>query len=315
MELLTLFCHVDDFCQGFEPQFQARLLETGERRRRRASRLSNSEIMTILIFFHASNYRTFKHYYLMLTVHHQAEFPNLLSYSRFVRILNKVAGPLCAYLTFCFGACTGISFIDSTRLPVCGNKRTERNRVFEDIAQLGKSSMGWFFGFKLHIVVNDQGELLAARLTPGNVDDRTVVPDMVKNLTGHLFGDKGYISAQLFSDLFSDHLKLVTPIRRNRKNRLVPLAEKLLLRKRSLIETINDQLKNVCQICHTRHRSACNAMVHLVAGLVCYQHQPKKPKLRLSESEQEILREGLPQGEPLVLGMDDDFDGQVFTET
>ncbi|MGF1583674.1 MAG: transposase, partial [Gemmataceae bacterium] len=115
--------------------------------------------------------------------------------------------------------------------------------------------------------------------------------------------------------LFSDHLKSVTPIRRNRKNRLVPLAEKLLLRKRSLIETINDQLKNVCQICHTRHRSPLNALVHWVAGLVCYQHQPKKPKLRLSESEQEILREGLPQGEPLVLGMDDDFDGQVFTQT
>ncbi len=149
MQLLTLFCHVDNFCQAFEPRFNARLIETGERRRRRSSRLCNSEIMTILIFFHASNYRTFKHYYLMLNQRHQAEFPNLLSYSRFVRILNKVAGPLCAYLTFCFGACTGISFIDSTRLPVCGNKRTERNRVFEDIAQLGKSSMALpFLGAK-----------------------------------------------------------------------------------------------------------------------------------------------------------------------
>ncbi len=115
---------------------------------------------------------------------------------------------------------------------------------------------------------------MAARLTAGNVDDRAVVPDMVQKLTGRLFSDKGYTSAQLFSDLFSDHLKLVNPIRRSRKNRPVPLAKKLLLRKRSLIETINDEVKNVCQICHTRHRSPCNALVHLVAGLVCYQHQP-----------------------------------------
>ena len=147
--------------------------------------------------------------------------------------------------------------------------------------------MGWFFGFKLHMVINDQGELLGFDLTAGNVDDRQPVEQMTKDLWGKLFGDKGYVSQSLFENLLARGVKLVTNIRKNMKNKLIELEDRILLRKRSLIETINDQLKNVCQIEHTRHRCPLHFVVHLLAGLIAYARQPKKPSLNLTRSENE----------------------------
>ena len=281
---LNLFCEVDDFCLIFMPLWQMTLLQHGVIKRVKEPRLSVSEIMTIIIHFHQSHYRDCKTYYLEYVCQHlQAEFPDLVSYQRFVELMPRVLLPLCCYLHFRKGEVTGISFIDSTRIRVCGNKRISRNQVFKDVAELGKSSMGWFFGFKLHLVVNDQGELLAFCLTPGNVDDRQPVPDLVQGFFGKLFGDKGYISQALFELLFEAGIQLVTGIRKNMKNRLVPMLDKLLARKRSIIETINDQLKNISQIEHSRHRSVTNFMVNMVAGLVAYTHQEKKPTLNLAD--------------------------------
>ncbi len=291
MDWNELYCGVDDFCQQFEPVWRSRQLESGECKRLRSAKLSTSEIMTIVIAFHNSHYRTFKHYYGMLCKQHRSEFPNLVSYSRFVRLMPSVLGPLCAYLHHCFGACTGISFVDSTAIAVCGNKRITRNRVFAGLAQRGKTTMGWFYGFKLHLVINDAGELLACLLTAGNVDDRQPVPALAEKLTGKLFGDKGYISAQLFQQLWEQSVQLVTHIRRNMKNKLMPLLDKILLRKRSLIETVNDQLKNIAQVEHTRHRSPTNFMVNLIAGLISYTHQPKKPALNLDDDERKRLNQ------------------------
>jgi hypothetical protein len=265
------------------------MLTTGQRRRQRAGRLTSSEVMTILIAFHRSDFRTFKHFYLMLMDQHRAEFPDLVSYQRFVELMPSVLGLLCAYLQSRFGPCTGIGFIDSTALAVCGNKRIRRNRVFCGLAKIGKTTMGWFFGFKLHLAINECGELLAVQLTPGNVDDRQPVPHLTRRLFGKLFGDKGYISAELFAALWDRGLQLITHIRHNMTNRLMPLVDKILLRKRSLIETVNDQLKNISQIEHTRHRSPTNFLVNLVAGLIQYTHQPRKPSLRLNTSDQSAL--------------------------
>ncbi len=290
MDWTDLYCDVDDFCQYFEPIWRSRQLATGERKRLRSNRLSTSEIMTIVIAFHASNYRHFKAFYLMLLERHRAEFPGLLSYGRFVELMPTVLGPLCAYLQHRFGCCTGFSFIDSTAITVCGNKRIRRHRVLKDSARRGKTTMGWFYGFKLHLIINECGELLATQLTPGNVDDRQPVPGLAKRLTGKLFGDKGYISAELFETLWDQSLQLVTSIRRNMQNKLMPLMDKILLRKRSLIETVNDQLKNIAQIEHTRHRSPVNFMVNLVAALISYTHQPKKPSLRMDEHERNSLQ-------------------------
>jgi hypothetical protein len=281
MDWETLFCDVDDYCLVVEPQLRRWQLVCGERRRCREGRLTSSEIMTILIAFHHSNFRTFKHFYCMLRQRHRPEFPHLVSYQRFVELMPSVLALLCGYLQSRFGECTGIAFVDSTALAVCSNKRIERNRVFRGIARLGKTTMGWFFGFKLHLVINECGELLAVQLTPGNVDDRRPVPKLTQQLFGKLFGDKGYISSQLFAQLWDRGLQLVTHIRRNMTNQLMPLVDKILLRKRSLIETVNDQLKNISQIEHTRHRSVTNFLVNLVAGLIHYTHQPKKPTLRL----------------------------------
>jgi transposase len=249
--------------------------------------------MTILIAFHRSDFRTFKHYYTMLRKQHRAEFPKLVSYHHFVELMPSVLALLCGYLKSRFGRCTGIAFVDSTALAVCGNKRIERNRVFRGIARLGKTTMGWFFGFKLHLIINECGELLAVQLTPGNVDDRQPVPSLTKQLVGKLFGDKGYISTSLFAQLWDRGLQLVTHIRRNMTNRLMPLMDKILLRKRSLIETVNDQLKNISQIEHSRHRSATNFLVNLLAGLISYTHQPKKPSLKLNPRDRNILNQFL----------------------
>lgn len=290
MDWDTLFCDVDDFCQEFEPPFRKQLIQSGGRHRNRKPRMSLSEMMTIVIAFHQSNYRTFKHYYLMLQQNHREEFPQLLSYSRFVYLMKAIIVPLCAYLKSRYGETRGFAFVDSTSLAVCGNKRINRHRVFDGLAARGKTTIGWFYGFKLHLIINDQGEILSASVTAGNVDDRKPVPDLSKGLWGKMFGDKGYISQKLFGTLWDQGLQLITTLRKNMKPQLLPLWDKLMLRKRSLIETVNDQLKNISQIEHTRHRSTDNWMVNLVSGLINYTWQDKKPSLQFTDKEKEQLQ-------------------------
>src|SRR5258708_11483240 len=283
MSVLELFCDVDDFMLSFAPQWRTSQVQAGKQRER-VGQLWPSEVMTILIHFHQSHYRTFKAYDTeSVQVHLSREFPHLVSYTRFVALIPQMMVPMLAYLQSRLGACTGISFIDSTSLEVCDPKRISQHRVFAVDARRGKTSTGWFYGFKLHLAVNDRGELLACCLTPANVDDRTPVPTLVKDLRGKLFGDRGSISAPLTQLLFEQGLHLITKIRKNMKNRLMPLAEKLLLRKRAIIESIIDQLKNISQIEHSRHRSPTNFVVHLVAGLIAYSYQDKKPGLHLDE--------------------------------
>ena len=285
MSLTELFCDVDDFCQGFLPIWEPKQLQDGSRKRLRKAQLSISEMMTIMILFHQSNYRTFKAFYTKhVQVFLKTEFPGLVSYPRFVALMPRVFGPLCAYLNSLFGECTGISFVDSTPLAVCNNRRILWHKVFAGLAERGRTSMGWFYGFKLHLAINDKGELLAVKFTPGNVDDRTPVPQLSKRLHGKLFGDRGYISQALAEQLWQDHqLLLITKLRKNMKNRLMLLIDKILLRKRAVIESVIDQLKNISQIEHTRHRSPINFFVNVLAGLIAYCHRPKKPSLHLNK--------------------------------
>jgi hypothetical protein len=283
MSLLELFCEVDDFCCTFEAWARKKQLPVDRKRGPKPS-LTTSELMTILIHFHQQGYRDFKHYYQKhVQAYLSGEFPGLVSYNRFVELMPNVLLPLCAYLQSKFGSCTGIAFTDSTPIIVCHNRRIRRHKVFRDLAARGKTTMGWFYGFKLHLIVNEHGELLAVHLTPGNVDDRKPLPEMTKDLFGKLFGDKGYLSQALFEQLFERGLELITSLRKNMKGQLMLLSDRLLLRKRFIIETINDQLKNISQIEHTRHRSPTNFAVNLLAGLIAYTHQPKKPAIRLPQ--------------------------------
>lgn len=283
MSLTELFCDVDDFCQAFLPIWEQKQLQDGSRKRLRKSQLSMSEIMTIIILFHQSNYRTFKAFYTnYVQVHLKTAFPSLVSYPRFVALMPSAFGPLRVYLNSLFGECTGISFVDSTPLAVCHTRRILWHKVFAGLAERGRTSMGWFYGFKLHLVVNDRGELLAVQFTPGNVDDRQPVPKLSQRLYGKLFGDRGYISQTLAEQLWQDHkLLLITKLRKNMKNRLMLMMDKILLRKRAVIESIIDQLKNISQIEHTRHRSPINFFVNVLAGLIAYCRRPKKPSLNL----------------------------------
>jgi hypothetical protein len=283
MSILELFCSVDDFWHQFAPKWQSTLLAAGQRQRLRPTQMHPSEMMTIIILFHQSHYRTFKAYDTEhVQCHLRGEFPTRVRYQRFVELMPTLLVPLVAYLHTQLGRCTGISFIDSTSLAVCHNARIHQHRVFDGRAARGKTSVGWFSGFKLHLVVNDEGELLAFCLTPGNVDDRRPVPKLATRLFGKLFGDKGYLSQPLAEHLLiTQGLHLITKLRKRMRNRLLTLSDKLLLRKRAIIETINDQLKNICQIEHSRHRSPVNFLVNLIAGLIAYCHQPKKPSLGL----------------------------------
>jgi hypothetical protein len=290
MDMVALFCDLDDFCVTFEPWWREHLLPAKPIHRHRRATLSLSEVLTIIVAFHRSGYRTFKGFYTRYVYRHlRAEFPQLVSYNRFVELMPQALGPLCAYLQTRKGTCRGIAFIDSTPLGVCHPKRAHAHKVFEGLAHWGKNSVGWFYGFKLHLVINDQGELLAFHLTPANVDDRRPVPQLTKDLWGKVFGDRGYISQALFEQLFQDGLMLITRFKKNMKNKLLPVIDKLLLRKRSLIETVNDQLKNISQIEHSRHRSVPNFLVNLVAGLIAYTYQEKRPSLNLRTPEAEML--------------------------
>jgi hypothetical protein len=286
--LLELFCDVDDFCKDFLPKWQRIQLSSGLLHRCRQRSLCMSEVMTILIAFHQSHYRDFKAYYCDQVLQHwRSEFPGLVSYNRFVEFTSSALIPLAVYLRERgFGRCTGISFIDSTALAVCHNARIHQNKVFAGLAERGHTSTGWFFGFKLHLVVNDRGELLNAFLTPGNIDDRQPVMKLVRQLFGKLFGDKGYLSKPLADELLKTfNLQLITKLRGNMKNRLLPLSDALLLRKRAIIETVIDQLKNISQIEHSRHRSPFNFIVNVLCGLIAYCRRAKKPSLGFGKLE------------------------------
>jgi hypothetical protein len=210
------------------------------------------------------------------------EFPKLLSYTRFVARMKNLFVPLFSYLLHIKGQITGISFVDSTSIKVCHNKRIFRNKVFKGLARRGKTTSGWFYGFKLHLIINDKGEIVAFQLTPGNVADVTMLETLTNGLWGKLFGDKGYISSKAAEKLFLQGVQLITGLRAKMKQKLMPIMDKILLRKRSLIETVNDQLKNISQIEHTRHRSPANFLINLLSGLIAYMHQPKKPSLKIA---------------------------------
>lgn len=281
--LEELFCSVDDFCFDFEPSWNQQLLTQGKCRFRNR-RLSLSEIMTIEIAFHLSAHKNFKIFYLeIVSCYWRKAFPNLVSYNRFVEWQPSTLIPLMAYLRSRLGKSTGIGFIDSTSIKVCHNRRIKQHRVFKEIAKRGKTSVDWFFGFKLHLAINHRGELLNVALTTGNIDDRKPVRELLKGQFGQFFGDKGYISEALAEDLRNSGIILVTKFKKRMKNKLMTMLDKQLLRKRAIVESVIEQLKHISQIEHSRHRSPTNFVVNLLAALVAYCHRSKKPSIAVDD--------------------------------
>ncbi len=286
-KITEIFCVLDDFCKEIDQIInQNTILEnTSKKKRNRKSKMSDSEVITIMILFHLKGYRCLKHFYINhVTKHMTDDFPQTVSYNRFVELQKKCVLPMTIFLqSCCLGKCSGISFLDSTVLKACHYKREKQNKVFKGIAAKGRGTMGWFFGFKLHIVINERGEIIDFLITQGNVDDRQPLKDKTfhDKVFGKIFADRGYIGKDLFEKLFVDGIHLITKIKKNMKNAIMHVYDKILLRKRAVVESVNDILKNQCQIEHTRHRSFDNFITNLVSGLIAYSFYPTKSNINI----------------------------------
>jgi len=290
-KVTEIFCIVDDFCKEMVQILNENSIECNNsiKRRNKKSKLSDSEVITIMVLFHLKGYRCLKHFYMhYVKVHMQSDFPETVSYNRFVELQSKSILPMVVFLqTCCLGKCSGISFLDSTVLKACNYKREKQNKVFKGIAAKGRGTMGWFFGFKLHIIINERGEIIDFLITQGNVDDRQPLKDKAfhDKVFGKIFADRGYIGKDLFEKLFVNGIHLVTKIKKNMKNALMHIYDKILLRKRAVVESVNDILKNQCQIEHTRHRSFDNFITNLISGLIAYAFYPTKPNINIHDLE------------------------------
>lgn len=284
-KVTEIFCIIDEFCKNLDVELQKNLrLEApadGKRHRNRKCSLSDSEIMTILVCYHFGMFANFKHYYLFYIKSHIKDcFPDAVSYNRFVELMPRVFFQMMLFMRlFAFGRCTGITFVDSTMIPVCHNMRRKFNKVFKGLAKDGWGTMGYCHGFKLHLLCNDEGDVITFCLTGANVDDRDsrVWSVFTKVLYGKVFADRGYIKQELFESLFSQGVHLVHMLKSNMRNRLMPMWDRIMLRKRFIIECINDLLKNKANIVHSRHRAVHNFIMNICAALTAYCFFDNKP--------------------------------------
>lgn len=287
-KITEIFCMADDFCKLFSSEMKKHQIGAadGVKHRNKPNRLSDAEIITILILFHSGGFRCLKHFYCQYVCTHLSHlFPQKVSYNRFVELEQKVLLPMTIFIKeVLLGECTGISYIDSTPLRVCRTQRILFCKNFKGIAQRGKCSMGWFYGFKLHLIINDKGEILNFMFTPGNVDDREPLYSeaFVSAVKGKLCGDRGYIGKTLFENLFINGIQLITKVKSNMRNMLMSVTDKIILRKRAVIESVNDELKNIAQIEHSRHRSFANFIANSLAAIAAYCFFPKKPSIDIT---------------------------------
>ena len=282
-KVTEIYCMADDFCKEFTLQQEKYMIKDMKTmHRNKPNRMSDAEIMVILILFHSGGFRCFKHYYKGYVCKHLKHlFPRQVSYNRFVELEKEVLLPMTIFIKkVLLGTCTGISFVDSTPLCVCRNQRILIHKTFEGLAERGRCSMGWFFGFKLHLIINDKGE----NFTPGNVDDWEPLEQgkFLKNIKGKLCADKVYIGQALFENLFLNGIH-------NMRNSLMSIADRILLRKRALIETANDELKNIAQIEYSRHRSFSNVIANSLSAIAAYCFFEKKPAIFINDGQLTIF--------------------------
>lgn len=276
--ITTVYYLVSNFCKIYVEWEKHRFLPT-DKKRQRDGCLSLCELMTIVLYFYLSPCKDFKSYYLFHLSYKYKGYFNLPTYIRIIQLWPRLVLPLVLMMQFLKGESTGIYFIDSTKLSICHAKRTGSNRVFGKIAKIGMSSYGWFLGFKLHLIINNKGGIMAIKITKGNAHDLSAVELMTKGLQGKIFGDKAYISKDMFNKLYSRNLRLCTGIRKDMKNYLFDLEDKMLLRKRSMIESVFNVLKNHMCLEHTRHRSPINFLVHVLACVSAYSIKKSAIKL------------------------------------
>src|SRR5436305_9270895 len=204
--LLDIFCERDDFCKAFQDAFESRLIGNGPGPRGPDPGQADAEIITLLLVLHSSGFKYLKNFYNSpMGEVLRRYFPGMPCCERFIALQQRAFMPLTAFLLSKLGKKTGIYYIDSTALPVCHNRRIGRHKTFAGLAARGKTSMGWFLGFKLHLVFNDLNEIVALKLTPGNVSDTAPVPALTKDLLGK----------KLAEELLHRGLALFTRVRKN----------------------------------------------------------------------------------------------------
>lgn len=279
-KLIEIFIFCDDFDKSYGSWLRQRSLG-GATTTTRTPAISDSEVLALLIFYHWSGYKNFQYFYERFALVHLASyFPNMPSYGRFIELVPRQALKMYMLLKVqsLLSRRTGTYFIDSKKLPVCHNKRIHSNKVFEGFAARGKSSTGWYYGLKIHLIINQLGEIVNFELTPANVSDNNaeLLQKVFGDLKGTCYGDKGYLS-KLFDYFYQNGLKIVTKIRSNMKNVFMPLHEKVNLKKRAVIESVNDILMSVFDIEHTRHRNPINAIVNTFGALAAYGFYEQKP--------------------------------------
>jgi Transposase DDE domain len=291
IDLTELYTEIDDFCRQFVIALNERLIGNEKIITIDTGGLSLSEVLTILIYYHFSRFDCLKHYYLIKLVNgFKKEFPKLPSYNRFVERIPEVALLAIAYLQFKQAKFEGSGYIDATPLRVCHNKRTNSHKVFKLTAKLGKSSMGWFYGFKLHVICDFAGNIVKCRISDGAANDLKVGAKMMKDLKGKIYGDKGYIGKKEFLQLLDQGLILITGVKKNMKNRLLELWDKILLKKRSLIESVYNIMKNTLHLEHSRHRSSINGGIYYITTLIAYCWKPNKPQIKFTKREMQLMQ-------------------------
>jgi hypothetical protein len=288
--LILLFVELDDFCIALEnwkktqPSFQGSVT--------RKPVMSDSELLSILVFYQYSGMKCFQYYYRFVVSQMKSYYPRLVSYERFVALIPRLLPGLYVFLQFRMQASrrNGFYFIDSKKLPACDNRRIHSHKVFEEVAGRGKTSTGWFYGLKVHLVINNYGELVNCMFTAGNVADNNheVLTQLLEGLKGECYGDKGYLS-KLFEQFYRQGLHLITKAKSNMKNKLIPLSQYMKLRKRAVIESVNDILMTVFDIDHTRHRSPINALAHMFSALIAYCFYPTKPCVYVEQKQQKLV--------------------------
>ena len=282
--LVELYCTIDDFSKLLSENLGEKKL-IGSTKTKNVMTVTLSEIVTISIFYHFSKYKNFKSYYEQhVKVHLVKDFPNAPSYSRMVELQRDTFWFLALFVQSLAAFCTGISIIDSTSLAVCENSRRYRNKIFKGLAQSGRTSTKWFFGFKLHMVINHLGEIVSFYITSGNVadNDPDVLNKLTKNIIGKLVADRGYMGR--FKDLYDRGITLIHGLRSNMKNKLISLFDKYLLQQRSIIETIFGILKTDFDLEHSRHRSVKGFFINIFTTLAAYALRPKKPSICLNKA-------------------------------
>ena len=270
-QLISTFCRIDDFFIIHEKYLQSKAISSKSFKRGPTQSICLSEIMTILVMYQILQYRNFKSFYNDFLFEYWREFfPNLPSYTRFVELIPQALVGLSNFVSLNRGKNTDIYYVDATKLPVCHNLREKRHKVFNGLAGKSKTSTGWFYGLKLHFVINQLSQIMSLRVTQGNIDDRTPLISMCEGLKGYIFADRGYISKDKESSLANQGLKLITTLKKNMKKVFRTKTERALLRSRGMIETMIDYLKNSLMLWHTRHRSPTNAFTHLMACMAAW---------------------------------------------